>query len=69
MDEISDVAMIDALLDLRAEVQKHMERREILERLLNRGPDAYISVKQLCAIFDIDLSEQTTEEAQAEEQE
>lgn len=68
MDEISDVAMIDALLDLRAEVQKHMERREILERLLNRGPDAYISVKELCAIFDIDLPEQT-EEAQAEEQE
>lgn len=68
MDEISDVAMIDALLDLRVEVQKHMERREILERLLNRGPDAYISVEQLCAIFDIDLPEQT-EEAQAEEQE
>lgn len=68
MDERSVLKMMDTMLDLRAEVQKQLERERILERLLKCEPNGYISIKQLCAIFDIDLPEQT-EEAQAEEQE
>lgn len=68
MSETAIQEMMETMLDLRAEVQKQMERREILERLLKCEPNGYISIRQLCAIFDIDLPEQT-EETQAEEQE
>lgn len=60
--------LVDLLLDFNHDRCVYKEREEVLKRLIRANGDGYIGMKELCAIFDIDLPKQT-EEAQAEEQE
>ena len=53
MSETAIQEMMDTMLDLRAECAKQMERRAVLERLIKLN-GSYISIVELCAIFDIE---------------
>ena len=57
MNETAIQEMMDTMLDLRAEYAKQMERRAVLERLIKLN-GSYISIVELCAIFDIEAQKE-----------
>lgn len=59
--EDGTLRLVDLLLGFNHDRCVYKEREEVLKRLIRANGDGYISLKELCAVFDIDLPQQKEE--------